>query len=461
MTRFKVGLSFILAGLIIGYAYLSRADKVIGGGSSSGGSIVNPSGAASGDILYTDATLNWVRRPVGSNGQILGLSSGLPVWSSTLTITGIGTAQTAGLTLSNTTAASSGAGNQSYSPMLVLDGRGWTGAASTARSWAFQTRPITGGVTADLVIWYSNAGGAYSESFSFASGVFYVGTQSSGCKLNTNGIALSAGGAYLSLTTSLWQGGANGYINLDTSSTTTINNLNVTAQAYQNKIVHLNRGSGADSILKVQGVATTGGTASTELNSVYFDLAYDRSSATGAVSVDRAFLITPPTRSFTGASTISDAATVAITAAPIAGTNATITRSHALWVQSGTARFDGITQVNRIRATGGTNFVAENVALSGGWGSTASVGTVSGDDSRHTYTITTGGTGIGANPTATLTFEDGTWTTAPFAQCSLIASSDVLTVPITWTTTATTLVLTYNGTPVTAKTYTLTCIVLG
>jgi len=57
--------------------------------------------------------------------------------------------------------------------------------------------------------------------------------------------------------------------------------------------------------------------------------------STGAISMNRTVLFRAPTHAFAGASTITDAATVAIDAAPIAGTNATITRAWALLAQSG------------------------------------------------------------------------------------------------------------------------------
>jgi len=63
--------------------------------------------------------------------------------------------------------------------------------------------------------------------------------------------------------------------------------------------------------------------------------------ATGALTTQRFAVINAPTYSFVGASTITTAATLAITASPIAGTNATITNSYALWVQGGKSLFAG------------------------------------------------------------------------------------------------------------------------
>jgi hypothetical protein len=64
--------------------------------------------------------------------------------------------------------------------------------------------------------------------------------------------------------------------------------------------------------------------------------------AAGAKATQRAMYITAPTYGFVGASVITDAATVAISGAPVAGTNATITNSYAFWVQAGAVRFGAL-----------------------------------------------------------------------------------------------------------------------
>lgn len=61
-----------------------------------------------------------------------------------------------------------------------------------------------------------------------------------------------------------------------------------------------------------------------------------------AVTTQRATVFAAPTYSFqTATGTITTAATVAITGAPVVGTNAAITTSLAFWVQGGASRFDG------------------------------------------------------------------------------------------------------------------------
>jgi hypothetical protein len=87
--------------------------------------------------------------------------------------------------------------------------------------------------------------------------------------------------------------------------------------------------------------ADTNQTASTELREVHYNLAATKTLQTGALTTQRAFSITAPTYAFVGASTITTAATLSVSAAPIAGTNATITNAYALWVQGGKSLFAG------------------------------------------------------------------------------------------------------------------------
>lgn len=86
----------------------------------------------------------------------------------------------------------------------------------------------------------------------------------------------------------------------------------------------------------VVGGAHTGLTASAEAISINFNLAQTVQFATGALATQRAVRIQAPTYAFVGASTITTASTFAITGAPIAGTNATITNAFALDVGGAT-----------------------------------------------------------------------------------------------------------------------------
>lgn len=80
--------------------------------------------------------------------------------------------------------------------------------------------------------------------------------------------------------------------------------------------------------------------AGTEVNTFLIN-AVTKTWSAGALATQRENLIKAPTYAFVSASTITSAATVTIDAAPIAGTNATITNPYAFWVQAGKAQFDG------------------------------------------------------------------------------------------------------------------------
>lgn len=114
----------------------------------------------------------------------------------------------------------------------------------------------------------------------------------------------------------------------------------------------------------------------------------------------------------------------------------------------------------RLRLSG-TAHVAGDYAASAGWGTTASIGTVSANDSHGSFIVTSAGTGQGANPTVTLTFKQGTWTTAPRVQAWMEGGGTGVLTFITSTSTATTAVFTYQGTPVATFTYQIAFRVVG
>lgn len=111
--------------------------------------------------------------------------------------------------------------------------------------------------------------------------------------------------------------------------------------------------------------------------------------------------------------------------------------------------------LRRLRPSAGTAHVAGDWALSGGWGTTATASVASGcKDSGGLLQITANGAGIAANPTVTLTFKDGTWTVAPRG----VASRTDGSAPAAgyWRNsgaTATTIIWTFEGTPVAGTTY--------
>jgi hypothetical protein len=108
-----------------------------------------------------------------------------------------------------------------------------------------------------------------------------------------------------------------------------------------------------------------------------------------------------------------------------------------------------------------TSPTSMSFALGAGWGSTAAAGTIGGSDNAFIFTITTGGTGIAANPTITYTYADGDFDTGgastPIYVCSQTGGNDIRS-DIDNTPAQTTLAMTWHGTPTTGKTYTFSCI---
>jgi hypothetical protein len=110
--------------------------------------------------------------------------------------------------------------------------------------------------------------------------------------------------------------------------------------------------SGTPSLLTITGPADTTLGASSEANDVFFNLNRTVQFATGALTTQRAFYIKPPTYSFVGASTITNAATVDISGPPVAGTNATITNPASLVVESGNVGIGTASPANPLTVNG-------------------------------------------------------------------------------------------------------------
>jgi hypothetical protein len=114
--------------------------------------------------------------------------------------------------------------------------------------------------------------------------------------------------------------------------------------------------TGSPNALLVTGAAHTTLTASTEAVGVDLDLSATVQFATGALATQRAIRVLAPTYGFVGASTLTDAATLYIDKAPVAGTNATITNAYSVWVDAGVSRFDGrVLEAQGADVASGTN----------------------------------------------------------------------------------------------------------
>ena len=117
------------------------------------------------------------------------------------------------------------------------------------------------------------------------------------------------------------------------------------------------------------GAADTACTASTEQPDFYINGARTVQWATGALTTQRMIRVRAPTYAFVGASTITDAVTLDIDAAPTAGANATITNSYALRVVAGAVLFGGSFAVTGAASFNGNvtlgDAATDNITLTG------------------------------------------------------------------------------------------------
>ena len=127
------------------------------------------------------------------------------------------------------------------------------------------------------------------------------------------------------------------------------------------------------------------------------------------------------------------------------------------------------TKLRRLFVDQGTPLDADgsNFTFSPGWGTLTAPDKVAyGTDQKFTVSVTARAT-VGATPTIILTFKDGTFTTIPVAVVSMDSSSGAYTAGSTTkdivqvATTATTMTITLNATPVVAAVYKFHVLVLG
>lgn len=118
-----------------------------------------------------------------------------------------------------------------------------------------------------------------------------------------------------------------GVINLLTN-----NNTRVAVGATGNVTFTPAAASTTTSRIAYTGASDTALTANTNAPSVNFNIAQTRTHATGAITTQTDFNITPSTHAFAGASTITNAAGFSVATPPNGGTNATLTNSSAIYV---------------------------------------------------------------------------------------------------------------------------------
>lgn len=172
--------------------------------------------------------------------------------------------------------------------------------------------------------------------------------------------------------------------------------------------------------IKLTGVALTALTASTEFSDIVFDSAQTKQFATGALTTQRNARFAAPTYGFVGASVLTTAATVAISAAPIAGTNATITQALALWVESGAIGFGSSAAL-----TGLQRFAHNSLAMVGRSSTSTDVNLVTWGVATDQLALGADGVAsILASATSTFTLRLGAGTEWAFSTTQLDANSN-------------------------------------
>lgn len=120
-------------------------------------------------------------------------------------------------------------------------------------------------------------------------------------------------------------------------------------------------------------------------------------------------------------------------------------------------------RVGRIQANQGTVLTTANESLGGNWGTSPSVGSVNGTDTAFTIGANSGTGSPGANPTLTLTFVDGTFTTNN-PLCVVARTDTNAPAGGYWAPTGvslTTVTFTFVGTPAASTSYSLKGICFG
>lgn len=115
-------------------------------------------------------------------------------------------------------------------------------------------------------------------------------------------------------------------------------------------------------------------------------------------------------------------------------------------------------QINRFQPVLGTALTSTDFSLSG-WGSGATIGSITGTDTDFQYTITAG-TAPSSEPTVILTYHDGPWISITSASSWMTNGSGVIQ-DISSSSTINAMNMTYTGIPIAGSTYIINGLVMG
>jgi hypothetical protein len=122
----------------------------------------------------------------------------------------------------------------------------------------------------------------------------------------------------------------------------------------------------------------------------------------------------------------------------------------------------GRISASRHNVDAATTIVAGDFAFTSGWGVSPSITITNANSKDQAFTVTvTAGTIPSPSPVLTLTFQDGTWTQIPVYTCNMNPGSTATLQLLIVNASATTLAITYNGTPASGQTVAMSCVGMG
>ncbi len=371
----------------------STSGTGIGVNSASGfaGNLIDLQVAASSKFIITSAGAVTAASTINSATISGGTLSGGTVSGGTLSATAVNGLSVASGTISSQLAVStagaastpagifsgtwfSGGSGSTTTPQVLIQPSGTTSSAWSTSGTALGVNGASG-FSGNLVDLQVNG----SSVAKITSGGALTVSSCSGCS------SANPGGSGTELQ---YRGGATTFSAVSGSSVTARGDITIAPAAAT---------SGTPTHLTVTGAAHTTLAASTEAIDVNLNLARTVQFTGGALTTQRAAVVQAPTYAFTSTSTITNAATVAITGAPAPGANATITNSYALWIQGGTSRFDG-----EIIGTSAGAASTPGQLLSGAWFTGGSTTTTKPQlliepSTAISTNWSTSGTGLGVN----------------------------------------------------------------
>lgn len=323
-----------------------------------------------GDIYYRNAGGILTRLGIGSSGQILSVSGGIPSWASGVSPPFI-----------DTTAIVQGSADGTKQIRFEVDGL----TSSTTRTITPPNADITIAATNFVNAWADgvkqtfnpdatnagmNVGQHTTDPSSPTNGDCYYNSVANEfrCRINSTWVAISGGGGGGGGS----PGGSNGNIQYRINASTfggvlgsTVTSLGETSFNTPGRVTP------TQAAFEVAGGGDSAMTADTEnIFGRFTSTSRGFTQGAGSFTTQREWLFVAPTYTFTSADSINLAATLAISGAPAQGTNATITNRIAFWVQADTAQFGtGSTSAGAIKLMNSTN--VNHLILSSGTTSSA------------------------------------------------------------------------------------------